>query len=162
MISFNVGNNCSYMSTVPLFQSPIMGKMGLQISARMENVKQIEVCGPDFRWFIKTRCTNCGELSDKWQYVTVSETYEGRTGRSDCHMKAKCKGCSREVSLVILEDTIKPYMHNEDKEEDFQTIVVFEGRGIEIDDFEFRVSLNNSINTIVRCKFLIFLCHCSC
>lgn len=116
-----------------------MGKLGLQIAARLENVKSIEVCGTDFRWYIKTRCTNCGELSDKWQYVTVSETHEGRTGRSDCHMKAKCKGCTREVSLVILEDSIKPYVYNEDKEEDFQTIVVFEGRGVEVSEFEFRV-----------------------
>jgi len=116
-----------------------MVKLGLQISARLENLERLEVCGEDFRWFIKTRCTNCGEVSDKWQYVAQNETQEGRTGRSECHMKAKCKGCSREVSLAIMDDSVKPYVFNEDKPENFQTIVVFEGRGLEVAEFDFRV-----------------------
>jgi hypothetical protein len=119
-----------------------MVKLGLQISARLENLQKVEVCGEDFRYHIKTRCTNCGEMrGDKWQYVTLTESQEGRTGgRSECHMKAKCKGCGRELSLSILEDSVKPYVFNEDKpEEDFQTIVVFEGRGMEVVEFDFRV-----------------------
>jgi len=116
-----------------------MGKLALEISARLENVKSIETCGPDFRYYIKTRCTNCGDESDKWQYVTLCETHEGRTGRSDVHMKSKCKGCSRELSLVILEDSIKPYVHDEEKDEVFLPIVAFDCRGLEVTSFDFRV-----------------------
>jgi len=115
-----------------------MVKLGLQISARLENVEKVEVCGEDFRYFIKTLCCNCGETSDKWQYVALNELMEGRTGRSECHMKIKCKGCQREISLLIIEDSIKPYVFNEDTPEAFQTIAVFEGRGMEIAEFDFR------------------------
>jgi hypothetical protein len=119
-----------------------MVKLGLQISARLENVEKMEVCGEDFRYFIKTLCCNCGEVSDKWQYVALNETTDGRTGRSECHMKYKCKGCQREISLLIHEDSIKPYVYEEDKPEGFQTIAIFEGRGMEISDFEFRTGWN--------------------
>lgn len=118
-----------------------MVKLALQISARLENIEKLEVCGEDYRYHIKTLCTNCGEESDKWQYVSLNETHEGRTERSEVHMKIKCKGCQREISLSILGDTVKPYVYDEDKPENFQTIAVFEGRGVEVTDFEFRVSL---------------------
>lgn len=122
-----------------------MVKLGLQISARLENVEKLEVCGEDFRYFVKTLCSNCGEGSgDRWQYVAVNEVMEGRSGsrNAECHMKVKCKGCQREVSLFILEDSTKPYIHDEDKPEAFQTILIIEGRGMEVTDFDFRVRLS--------------------
>ena len=52
-------------------------------------------------------------------------------------MVIKCKLCSRENSIDILKDTIKPY--TEDDSGHFKTVVVFDCRGVEPVDFSPRV-----------------------
>ena len=47
-----------------------MVKIGLQIKAFLENVSDLEADGEDFRWYLKFKCANCGEISDKFQYIT--------------------------------------------------------------------------------------------
>ena len=51
-----------------------MMKVGLQIKANLENVTGlIPENVEDFRWYLKLKCTECGETPDRWQYVTLSE-----------------------------------------------------------------------------------------
>ena len=52
-------------------------------------------------------------------------------------MVAKCKLCSRENSIDILKETIKPYSNDAAQ---FQTIVAFDCRGLEPIEFEVRFS----------------------
>ncbi|XP_069794578.1 CXXC motif containing zinc binding protein isoform X4 [Narcine bancroftii] len=55
-------------------------------------------------------------------------------GRGSANMIQRCKLCSRENSIDILKDTIKPY--NAEDSERFKTIVHFECRGLEPVDFQ--------------------------
>ena len=51
-----------------------MVKIGLQIKAQLENVTNLLAAGEDFRWFMKTKCASCGEVSSEFQYVTQVES----------------------------------------------------------------------------------------
>lgn len=37
---------------------------------QLENVSKVATEGEDFRWFVKVKCSNCGEELAKWVYVT--------------------------------------------------------------------------------------------
>ncbi|MGH0190053.1 UNVERIFIED_CONTAM: hypothetical protein FKN15_041969, partial [Acipenser sinensis] len=109
-------------------------KIGLQFKAMLENITNVRPSGEDFRWFLKLKCGNYGEVSDKWQYITLMDSVPLKGGRGSASMVQKCKLCSRENSIDILKDTMKPY-HAEDSER-FKTIVQFECRGLEPVDFQ--------------------------
>ncbi|XP_072296466.1 CXXC motif containing zinc binding protein-like [Eucyclogobius newberryi] len=110
-----------------------MVKFGLQFKATLENITNVRPVGEDFRWFLKLKCGNCGEISDKWQYVTLMESTPLKGGRGAASMVQKCKLCSRENSIDILGDKITPY--NAEDSERFKTMVEFECRGLEPVDF---------------------------
>lgn len=112
-----------------------MVKIGLQIKAQLENVTNLLAAGEDFRWFLKTKCASCGEVSSDFQYVTQVESAPLKGGRGSASMVTKCKLCSRENSIDILKDTIKPYSNDSGQ---FQTIVAFDCRGLEPVEFEAR------------------------
>eukprot|EP00062_Callorhinchus_milii_P025601 gi/632986761/ref/XP_007910417.1/ PREDICTED: UPF0587 protein C1orf123 homolog isoform X2 [Callorhinchus milii] len=86
-----------------------MVKFGLQVKATLENISKLRPDGEDFRWYLKLKCANCREASDKWQYISLMESVPLKGGRSSASMVQKCKLCSRENSIDILRDTIKPY-----------------------------------------------------
>ncbi|XP_044076792.1 CXXC motif containing zinc binding protein isoform X2 [Siniperca chuatsi] len=86
-----------------------MVKFGLQFKATLENVTNVRPLGDDFRWFLKLKCGNCGEVPDKWQYVTLVESVPLKGGRGSASMVQKCKLCARENSIDILGETITPY-----------------------------------------------------
>uniref|UniRef100_UPI00398F19CE CXXC motif containing zinc binding protein isoform X2 n=1 Tax=Pristiophorus japonicus TaxID=55135 RepID=UPI00398F19CE len=123
-----------------------MVKFGLQFKATLENISKVRPDGEDFRWFLKVellfcvcvnvnlKCQNCGEVSDKWQYITLMDSVPLKGGRGSASMIQKCKLCSRENSIDILKDTITPY--NAEDSEKFKTIVHFECRGLEPVDFQ--------------------------
>lgn len=112
-----------------------MVKIGLQIKAQLENATNLSAAGEDFRWYFKTKCASCGEVSAEFQYVTQVESAPLKGGRGSASMVAKCKLCSRENSIDILKETIKPYSNDAAQ---FQTIVAFDCRGLEPIEFEAR------------------------
>ena len=76
-------------------------------------------------------------------------------------MVAKCKLCSRENSIDILADSIKPYSNEAGQ---FQTIVAFDCRGLEPVEFEVCLNLTTPtrffsqrrLTTLVFLDLLIF------
>ncbi|XP_054714998.1 CXXC motif containing zinc binding protein-like [Uloborus diversus] len=110
-----------------------MGKLGLQIKATLENITDLEAYDSDFRWYLKWKCMNCGEQSEKWQYITLAETCPLKGGRGEANFVSKCKLCSRENSVEILPDFAKKY--TADDNETFKTVVVMDCRGLEPVDF---------------------------
>merc|ERR1711915_1141711 len=76
-----------------------MVKFGLQFKATLENVTNVRPLGEDFRWFLKLKCGSCGEISEKWQYITLVESTPLKGGRGSASMVQKCKLCSRENSI---------------------------------------------------------------
>ncbi|CAL8326733.1 unnamed protein product [Arctogadus glacialis] len=111
-----------------------MVKFGLQFKATLENVTNVRPEGEDFRWFLKLKCGSCGEIPDKWQYISLMESTPLKGGRGSASMVQRCKLCSRENSIDILGDTITPY--NMEDSETFKTMVQFECRGLEPVDFQ--------------------------
>ncbi|KFQ45187.1 UPF0587 protein C1orf123, partial [Nestor notabilis] len=96
-------------------------KIGLQLRATLENITRLRAEGEDFRWYLKLKCGNCGEVSEKWQYLRLLDSAPLKGGRGSATMVQKCKLCSRENSIDILSQTIKPY--NAEDSEKFKTIV---------------------------------------
>ncbi|XP_021056575.1 CXXC motif containing zinc binding protein [Meriones unguiculatus] len=111
-----------------------MGKIALQLKATLENVTNLRPVGEDFRWYLKMKCGNCGEISEKWQYIRLMDSVALKGGRGSASMVQKCKLCARENSIDILSSTIKSY--NAEDNEKFKTIVEFECRGLEPVDFQ--------------------------
>lgn len=109
-------------------------KIGLQIKAQLEFITDLKPDGEDFRWYIKTKCLNCGELSKTFVYISLLENNPLKGGRGHASMVSKCKLCSRENSIDILKDTITPY--TADDSETFKKIVAFECRGMEPIEFQ--------------------------
>ncbi|XP_070601985.1 CXXC motif containing zinc binding protein isoform X2 [Erythrolamprus reginae] len=116
-----------------------MGKIGLQLKATLENITNLRPVGEDFRWYLKLKCGNCNEVSEKWQYLRLMDSHPLKGGRGSATMVQKCKLCSRENSIDILSQTIKSY--NAEDNETFKTIVEFECRGLEPVDFQPQVLL---------------------
>lgn len=79
-------------------------KIGLQISAIFENVDELKTSHPDYAFFVKIKCSNCGEQSEKWHDLTESErTNEDSRNPNGFNFYMKCKLCSRENSIDIVE-----------------------------------------------------------
>jgi hypothetical protein len=79
-----------------------MVKIGLQIKANMEFTTGLVPSDPDlFRWELKIKCTQCGEVPDHWQYVSLSEQQPLKGGRGTANYISKCKLCSNQNSLDI-------------------------------------------------------------
>merc|ERR1719412_1066579 len=126
--------NCihNFFST---FQKTIMVKIGLQIKAFLESVTNLipeEI--QEFRWHLKIKCTQCGEIDPKLQYVTLSEEQPLKGGRGQANYISKCKLCSHQNSLDIKEESIVSYKIEDNNK--FKTICVFDCRGLEPVDFE--------------------------
>ena len=49
--------------------------------------------------FSQIKCSQCGEVSDKFHYLCASDTVPTKTGRSTVNLLGKCKSCSREWSI---------------------------------------------------------------
>lgn len=79
-----------------------MGKFNLQMKATLEGIKKMYTNYPDYTFLLKLKCTSCGEASGKWHDVCESQTFPGKTGRSENNYIAKCKLCGRENSLDIV------------------------------------------------------------
>lgn len=112
-----------------------MVKIGLQIKANLENVTKLVPEGiDDFRWHLKIKCNQCGEVGENWHYVTLSEENPLKGGRGHANYVSKCKLCSQQSSLDIKKESILSYDFNDSNK--FKTVVVFDCRGLEPVDFE--------------------------
>ncbi|KAM7097545.1 CXXC motif containing zinc binding protein isoform 2-T2 [Molossus nigricans] len=131
--SFTTGRKVATAASSGLIWAT-MGKIALQLKATLENVTNLRPVGEDFRWYLKMKCGNCGEISEKWQYIRQMDSVALKGGRGSASMVQKCKLCARENSIEILSSTIKSY--NAEDNEKFKTIVEFECRGLEPVDFQ--------------------------
>jgi len=114
-----------------------MVKIALQITCRLDNIEELRPSESEFRWCLKFTCCNCGKTSDKWHYVCSDDPVPMSVRRSGVnHFVSKCKLCSRENYMMIIEDSVESF--TEDDQGQFKTIVIFDCRGIEPSDFSAR------------------------
>ncbi|XP_057299631.1 UPF0587 protein v1g245604-like isoform X1 [Hydractinia symbiolongicarpus] len=119
-----------------------MVKIGLQFKSTLENLTNLKAEGDDFRWYVKTKCLNCGEETKAFIYLCLLENAPLKGGRGHASIVSKCKLCSRENSIDILKETITEY--NIEHSGSFHTIVVFECRGMEPTEFSPRTGWSAS------------------
>ncbi|KAH8325151.1 hypothetical protein KR074_003403 [Drosophila pseudoananassae] len=129
-----------------------MVRVGLQISATLENVDRLETNHPDYPFFVKLVCSNCGEQSDKWHDITEADRVQQDTrNAAGFNFYMKCKMCSRENSIDIVEKTNGKWVtfksmkllkkfhfsaaYTADDAGSFKTIVIFDCRGVEPVEF---------------------------
>ncbi|XP_048745758.1 CXXC motif containing zinc binding protein-like isoform X2 [Ostrea edulis] len=110
-----------------------MVKIALQLKVDLENLTNFRADGDDFRWYLRLQCSNCNEETSEFQYLSLAETVPVKGGRGHVSLLMKCKLCSRENSIDILKDSIKPYRDTDSGR--FATAVVFDCRGLEPIDF---------------------------
>ncbi|GLG97829.1 UPF0587 protein GA18326 [Gryllus bimaculatus] len=77
-------------------------------------------------------CTNCREGTGKVHDVSLTHQIPCKIGHGHVHYSAKCKFCSKEQTIEIIPDSIKPYV----KGDPLTKVVVFECRGVEPSQFE--------------------------
>uniref|UniRef100_A0A8C4NJF7 CXXC motif containing zinc binding protein n=1 Tax=Eptatretus burgeri TaxID=7764 RepID=A0A8C4NJF7_EPTBU len=118
-----------------------MVRIALQFEAMMENLTKLVPQGEDFRWYLKLKCSHCGEDSGKWHYLTVEESTPVKGGRGSASLVQRCHLCQRESSIDIIRESIKPYCA-EDSEQ-FRTMIVFECRGLEPTAFSPRIQIHS-------------------
>lgn len=136
-----------------------MVKVGLQIKATLENIEELKTSHPNYTFFLKVKCTNCGEASEKWHDLTEADTVnEDSRNPKGFNFYMKCKLCSRENSIDILPGTNGTYhiliavmlntacecclfavSYVADDNEKLKTIVCFDCRGVEPVDFSPRI-----------------------
>ncbi|KAH8297005.1 hypothetical protein KR044_003213 [Drosophila immigrans] len=110
-----------------------MVRVGLQISATLENIDKLET-DADYAFFFKLTCSNCGETSQKWHDVIESERVQQDSRNPDgFNFYMKCKMCGRENSMDVVEKSSVAY--TSDDAGSFKTIVVFDCRGVEPVEF---------------------------
>lgn len=99
------------------------------MKAQLENVDAVYASQPEFRYFLKIKCSGCNEESGKWHDVSLNETVALKTGHGNTHFALKCKFCGKENQMAILDKAVQQYVKK--YEGSFQTIVEFDCRGLE-------------------------------
>ncbi|GBP71226.1 UPF0587 protein CG4646 [Eumeta japonica] len=110
-----------------------MVKVALQVKATLECIEKLYTNHPNHQWFLKLKCGNCGEVSDKLHDLMESEKVPQKHNRSETNLLIKCKLCSRENSMDVIEGSNSVYTSNDVGK--FKTIVIFDCRGIEPVEF---------------------------
>lgn len=81
-----------------------MVKIGLQIRCSLENVDELKTNHPNYSFFLKVKCSNCGEKSEKWHDLTENEKQnEDSRNPNGFNFFMKCRLCYRENSIDIVE-----------------------------------------------------------
>ncbi|CAI4222650.1 unnamed protein product [Auanema sp. JU1783] len=103
----------------------------------MVGVTNLRIEDPiEYRWFIKVKCTGCGEIPQVWQYVVIEELVPIPESKSEAHLVEKCNFCNRVNYLCIVPSTMNNYKIEKNRE--FQQVVIFESRGMEPVEFDLR------------------------
>ncbi|KAF9613360.1 hypothetical protein IFM89_007438 [Coptis chinensis] len=83
------------------------------------------------------KCMNCGEMSQKVTYVSLSDTVPNPNGRGTSHLVQKCKFCSWEGTVTMIPGRGKPLMLDASESRDYAPLMLFDCRGLEPVDYAF-------------------------
>ncbi|PZC72203.1 UPF0587 protein GA18326 [Helicoverpa armigera] len=111
-----------------------MVKIALQIKATLESIDKLYTNHPYYQWFLKLKCGSCGEVTEKFHDLTEAEKIPQKHNRSETNLLIKCKLCSRENSIDVVEGSNGQFRSSDEGK--FKTLVIFDCRGVEPVDFE--------------------------
>lgn len=107
-----------------------MVKIGLQINCQFENIEELKTCHPNYSFFVKVKCSNCGEVSENWHDITEdTRVAEDSRNPKGFNFYMKCKLCGRSNTIDIIEGSNATY--TSDDAGKFKTIISFDCRGVE-------------------------------
>jgi len=104
-----------------------MGVILLLIKCTLENATNLRA-PENTKWFMKVKCNNCNEISDKFVYVTTEEEQDNPGGRGKLNLLIKCKFCKRDNSIDVLPKKAQAY--NAEDSDKYKQFAGFECRGV--------------------------------
>lgn len=118
-----------------------MVKMMLRICADLDSLTYLQPEGgcddPNFTYLFKLKCGQCGEVTEKETCLSLSETVPSAKGKSDIHLSQKCKFCSREGTITMIEGRGHPLTQAHAQRQVSAPLMLFDCRGFEPLDFVF-------------------------
>ncbi|KAL2544962.1 hypothetical protein Fot_14195 [Forsythia ovata] len=113
----------------------------LMIGAELENLTDLQPQGgcddPNFTYYFKLKCGNCGEVTQKETCVSLNETVPSAKGKSDVHLAQKCKFCSRDGTVTMITARGSPLTQEHAEAGRYAPLMMFDFRGFEPVDFAF-------------------------
>ncbi|KAJ4953632.1 hypothetical protein NE237_030464 [Protea cynaroides] len=113
----------------------------LKIIAELENLTNLQPqagCDdPDFPYYFKLKCNNCGELSQKETCVSLGETVPMPNGRSTTNLVQKCKLCGREGTVLLIPGRGRALTLEASESGEYTPLMLFDCRGLEPVGFVF-------------------------
>lgn len=132
----------SSLSSFAYCGQPKMVQLKLEIKAELENLANFQPQGgcddPDFSYYFKLKCGNCGEVSQKESCVTLSEMVDLPKGRGSAHLVQKCKFCGRDGTILMIPGRGRPYTIEDSESQEFAPLMLFDCRGFELVEFYFK------------------------
>ncbi|KAG2598485.1 hypothetical protein PVAP13_5KG346400 [Panicum virgatum] len=86
---------------------------------------------PNFPYQLKLKCENCGEVTAKATYVTLSEQVDLPKGHGTAHLVQKCKLCGRDGTIVMIPGQGTPLTIEQSQKGEKTCLMVFDCRGYE-------------------------------
>ncbi|OAY75371.1 UPF0587 protein C1orf1 [Ananas comosus] len=113
----------------------------LYFTAELENLTDLQPRGgcddPSFTYNFKVKCENCGEVSQKATWVTLSESVPLPTGRGTANLVQKCKLCGRDGTIQMVPGHGRPLTPGQSQSGATAGLMVFDCRGFEPVEFSF-------------------------
>ncbi|KAG6469470.1 CXXC motif containing zinc binding protein-like [Zingiber officinale] len=113
----------------------------LCVTAELENLTDLQPLGgcsdPEYAYYFKVKCENCGETSQKEACVTLSDSFQLPTGRGTANLVQKCKLCGRDGTIQMLPGHGEPLTLQQSQSGSEAMLMVFDCRGFEPIDFSF-------------------------
>ncbi|XP_062213452.1 uncharacterized protein LOC133914346 [Phragmites australis] len=113
----------------------------LFVGAELDSLTNLQPRGgcddPNFPYYLKLRCENCGETTAKATYVTLSEAVDLPKGRGTANLVQKCKLCGRDGTILMIPGQGTPLTMEQSQKEEKTCLMVFDCRGYEPIEFSF-------------------------
>ncbi|KAL8522168.1 hypothetical protein ACS0TY_012348 [Phlomoides rotata] len=113
----------------------------LMICADLDNLTDFQPQGgcddPNFTYYFKLKCGNCGEVTQKETCISLNETVPSAKGKSDIHLAQKCKFCSRDGTICMATGRGRPLTQEQAESGTYAPLMLFDCRGYEPVDFVF-------------------------
>ncbi|KAL6980071.1 hypothetical protein U1Q18_021721 [Sarracenia purpurea var. burkii] len=113
----------------------------LMITAELENLTNLEPQGgcddPNFTYFFKLKCGNCGEVTQKETCVSLNETVPLLQGKGTTNLVQKCKFCKRDGTVTMITGRGSPLTEEISQSGNYVPLMLFDCRGYEPVDFSF-------------------------
>ncbi|KAA8521305.1 hypothetical protein F0562_011949 [Nyssa sinensis] len=113
----------------------------LMITAELENLTNLQPQGgsddPNYTYYFKMKCGNCGEVTQKETCVSLNETVPLPFNKVTTNLVQKCKFCGREGTVTMISGKGRPLTQEISQAGKYAPLMLFECRGYEPVDFSF-------------------------